>query len=84
MRTSLTIEDGVPDGRGSVDGWEATSDNKQVAPTPRVARLRGTPAPACGPWEAVSGRIDRVVLRRGVRTRRRRNFRTLCHIGWSD
>jgi len=32
----------------------ATSHNKQVAPTPRCARLRGTPAQQLCGWEGVS------------------------------
>jgi hypothetical protein len=44
VRTSLTTDEGARAGRGSFDGGEATSHNKQVAPTPRDARLRGTPA----------------------------------------
>ncbi len=34
-------------------GAELTSDNKQVAPTPRYARLRGTPAQESWDLEAM-------------------------------
>ena len=34
-----------------------TAVNNRVAPTPRMARLRGTPAPACRPWEVVLSSI---------------------------
>ena len=34
------------------------SYNKRAAPTPRFARLRSTPAQACGPLEAVLERVE--------------------------
>lgn len=40
------------------DTWTVPADNTRVAPTPRVARLRGTPAQSLRNLEAVLGLFE--------------------------
>jgi len=68
--------------RPASETWRAsTSHNKQVAPTPRIARLRGTPAQDIAGSRSVPDCIERWSLV-GHGARRRRNFRTLADTHW--